>query len=1191
MVSEAGIVVGAIVALYVVPILELIYPDPNIMTLLMLFAALCIFPFMEIFFGCMKSAPRFSISGIALLETLRIYFQIQSNILTSVLVVVLTGYISESISVWILSKLTHASRKSRFHNFWASLLCCSSRSLRNSDHSVAGGCIGLYLSSTINILGFGVIMVISVMFISFGLFRSPLLISLHNSSSMASLHGALHTVDTLCDNVMDGVIDSDVFLDAIKTIRVKLFDHENLSITKITCVAGEWEFKGMDNWDVASHHHKYEVKETTAWVSGIPSESIESYSFQLVSALACLVSFLLCLMFGSQVIQKAFGRATKDTLDHLSSYDNTTQLFNKSAPPFYSMLHDDHTHSHESWGTIMTLWRNHSMLFRPTPKSCFGKKKKKEGKLVMHVESLDLEAAADHLIHLYQMKRDHHDVRRNGNIDRGQFVDPVVSDWISSVFKHSSPSVSTSAPPTAVQSNKEPPHTLPPLKGSIAEHYPRAEVYHVDTTKLDILVQRMKSKEITDAKKAEQRRRRKRNRGARTDENVPFVVSRVVSNEDGFGSFYSPGLGGGGGEGSILAARTRRVYSAPASTTSMAGPHEVLRRLTNPGLVAKRNKLVGALDTVATDSVSGNDPPPTKLKIGPSSLIHTMSEVDRAKFRHLTLSSANSEVIEGGSISLGSFTPEHQLPHFENWEDTFGGERIGKSHIPVDMSTRYHIQLDSIKLDVLQFDMHELKELVTEVLKTTAPLPAPLPAAHSAPAKRTLGRKTKGPRLSSFKRRVAAIVCEESLSPATIAAFVSRVIDGYDKRPQYHNAYHGADVCHTIWRFQRICGGHFLFTPVEMFAQLVAALGHDLGHPGLNNNYLVSNYHPLAMSYHDESPLENMHCHELFKIINTPGGDCDVFRGLGVRARAESREIVVKCILSTDMAFHAIQVTKLTELVNKVVNPSYVAALADLPNCSRFGPTPHPALNWLEDVETRRGVLEVLVHTADINNPLKPRDLAIPWTTRVVAEFCAQGDRERSENSPISPMCDRNKIDLTSMQLGFMDFVVAPLLTKVIALFPSLVEHSFYLYGNYSRFAKLKESDLYKASSEAEVNLSAVSTLHRQPSDALKIVPMKPVLPPAVEALRSRRNNLALGFFTAAYPQVPVYSNVKPLHTIVPRSVHHSLKRSESWSPSSTGHLGEVDQGDSASFDSPQQRGKFATRVYKMLNAIRLGRP
>jgi len=188
-------------------------------------------------------------------------------------------------------------------------------------------------------------------------------------------------------------------------------------------------------------------------------------------------------------------------------------------------------------------------------------------------------------------------------------------------------------------------------------------------------------------------------------------------------------------------------------------------------------------------------------------------------------------------------------------------------------------------------------------------------------------------------------------------------------------------------------------------------------------------------------------------------------------------------------------------------------------------------------------------------------------------------------------MCDRNKIDLTSMQLGFMDFVVAPLLTKVIALFPSLVEHSFYLYGNYSRFAKLKESDLYKASSEAEVNLSAVSTLHRQPSDALKIVPMKPVLPPAVEALRSRRNNLALGFFTAAYPQVPVYSNVKPLHTIVPRSVHHSLKRSESWSPSSTGHLGEVDQGDSASFDSPQQRGKFATRVYKMLNAIRLGRP
>jgi len=112
-------------------------------------------------------------------------------------------------------------------------------------------------------------------------------------------------------------------------------------------------------------------------------------------------------------------------------------------------------------------------------------------------------------------------------------------------------------------------------------------------------------------------------------------------------------------------------------------------------------------------------------------------------------------------------------------------------------------------------------------------------------------------------------------------------------------------------------------------------------------------------------------------------------------------------------------------------------------------------------------MLEVLVHAADISNPLKPKPIAVAWTDRIVNEFCAQGDLERAAGSPISPMCDRNTLDVTTMQLGFMDFVITPLATSLIGLFPSLHGYGLYLAGNYARFALKREQDLWAADAAA----------------------------------------------------------------------------------------------------------------------------
>ncbi len=59
------------------------------------------------------------------------------------------------------------------------------------------------------------------------------------------------------------------------------------------------------------------------------------------------------------------------------------------------------------------------------------------------------------------------------------------------------------------------------------------------------------------------------------------------------------------------------------------------------------------------------------------------------------------------------------------------------------------------------------------------------------------------------------------------------------------------------------------------------------GHIAVNNSFLVSTSHPLALKYNDMSPLENMHIATAFELANRPG--CNVFESLTVEDRREVR--------------------------------------------------------------------------------------------------------------------------------------------------------------------------------------------------------------------------------------------------------------------------------------------------------------
>ena len=59
---------------------------------------------------------------------------------------------------------------------------------------------------------------------------------------------------------------------------------------------------------------------------------------------------------------------------------------------------------------------------------------------------------------------------------------------------------------------------------------------------------------------------------------------------------------------------------------------------------------------------------------------------------------------------------------------------------------------------------------------------------------------------------------------------------------------------------------------------IIASVIHDVGHPGVNNRFLVYNREKVALVYNDISVLENMHASVGFEIAEEK--DKNIFHSL-----------------------------------------------------------------------------------------------------------------------------------------------------------------------------------------------------------------------------------------------------------------------------------------------------------------------
>ena len=275
------------------------------------------------------------------------------------------------------------------------------------------------------------------------------------------------------------------------------------------------------------------------------------------------------------------------------------------------------------------------------------------------------------------------------------------------------------------------------------------------------------------------------------------------------------------------------------------------------------------------------------------------------------------------------------------------------------------------------------------------------------------------------------LIDEEILSVEKLDPFLISVNNQYKPEVLYHNCLHGADVTQSCYIF-------FTYSNAEKISQtnvldllsiFIAALGHDIGHPGLNNNFHINDSTDMAITYNDISVLENFHASTLFKTIRR--SYTNIFEKLTPIDYKIIRKRIISEILATDMALHGKVISLIkSKMVFNEEDKTYRLNLLSGDERTRS--------------DEQQSLLDFMIHLADLAHNTRLFNISLKWVELLSEEFWMQGDLEKEHNLPISFLCDRENINVPQSQKGFLSGFILSTYECLGNIFPSLK----YTYDN-----------------------------------------------------------------------------------------------------------------------------------------------
>ncbi|KAI1098206.1 HD-domain/PDEase-like protein [Jackrogersella minutella] len=287
-----------------------------------------------------------------------------------------------------------------------------------------------------------------------------------------------------------------------------------------------------------------------------------------------------------------------------------------------------------------------------------------------------------------------------------------------------------------------------------------------------------------------------------------------------------------------------------------------------------------------------------------------------------------------------------------------------------------------------------------------------------------------------------------------LTTFLVATRAAYNTFVPYHNFRHAVDVLQATFNFLVHVGAlppypsrsgtpvkpteksplAYLLRPFEALTLLIGAIGHDVGHPGVNNGFLVVLNAPLAQLYNDRSVLESFHCAAYSQILRRYWPK--VFED------TKMRHLMVSSILATDMGLHFDYMKKLGDLQEKLKE-------IDSIECWNG--------RMIED--QRAFVCSLLIKCADISNVAREHEAALQWMYILCDEFSRQATMENDIGIPSSLVSQPKKdfLSLARAQLGFMNMFAIPLFQGIADVLPAMKYTVDELEKNKALFEKTVE--------------------------------------------------------------------------------------------------------------------------------------
>eukprot|EP01018_Ginkgo_biloba_P026180 Gb_03588 [translate_table: standard] len=259
----------------------------------------------------------------------------------------------------------------------------------------------------------------------------------------------------------------------------------------------------------------------------------------------------------------------------------------------------------------------------------------------------------------------------------------------------------------------------------------------------------------------------------------------------------------------------------------------------------------------------------------------------------------------------------------------------------------------------------------------------------------------------------------------------------------YHNFRHACDVLHAVYLILTLVEGEKLLNYIEKLALVMAALCHDVDHPGLTNSFLVYCNDPLAIRYNDISVLENHHASVAIKTL-LDYKSMNVLSNLTDAEQRYVRKLIIALILATDMGRHEEIFQSLKERMDDPkpfeCSSSYTPLVGDFEDATKRDQVKNFALTPLP-VSSADALLlmSMIIKCADMSNITKPFSLSKRWAALLLTEGFRQGDLEKRLGMPLTKHMDReNSSPLQSMALGFLEAFGKPMYEATASLLPKL---------------------------------------------------------------------------------------------------------------------------------------------------------